>query len=194
MAKSYGGNKVVTPNVSKKDKSRNGYNNELSSGNYDRSRSYFSEVGGGYVLFHKGHNVDKNEIEAARIMADNGYAVELTPESGVKFMKKINGKEKYVDGKVSSIEYEQSTPHPTRLDQEGLTRSVNNALEHAKSKGAEVALIYDKFNSYHRGDIDRGIKRFESNNPSYRFKAIVTVNTRREVYEWLHDTPAMKKK
>ena len=164
----------------------------MSTGFYDKSRSYFSEVGGGSVLFHKGHNVDTYEIEAANIMADNGYSVELTPESGVSYSRVVNGKLRYVDGKISSIEYEQATPHPSNTSQDGLAKSVNKALEHAKSKNADIAVIYDRFNSYHRGDIDRGIKRFEELNPYYRFKAIVTVNTRREVHEWLHDTPSKK--
>ena len=186
MAKNSGSTKRVAPNTMSKDESRDAFSSALGSGNYDISRSYFSEEGNGSVLFHKGHNIVDSEIEAAKIMADNGYDVQLTPENDRRYVKIVKGKDKYVEGTVSAIEFEQATPNPTNRTVEGRTRSVNKALEHAMGKEADIALIYDKYNSFHREDIDRGIKRFEKLN-KHRFKAILTVNTRREVHEWWHN-------
>ena len=53
-------------------------------------------------------------------------------------------------------------------------------------KNADVALIYDKYGSFHRNNIAEGIKEYESKN-KHRFVAIITVNSKKEVNEWQHD-------
>lgn len=156
----------------------------MTRSDIDTVHSYFSEKTGAYVIAYKGRNVNTADVEqeAAKILADNGYVVEMTPESGDLYITNyVKGKSKYADGKISSILYEQKTPRPTTDD---LASSVNNALEHAMSKKADVAVIYDKYASYHRNNIGDGIERF-SKNHAYKFKGIITINARGEIHEWM---------
>ena len=189
MSKSYGGTRVVTPTTKNKAAAKSDYKKALSGGKFDKDLSYFSEKTGASALYMHGHNYHETEIEAAKILADNGYNVVLTPENHNAYISKIDkkGNPKFVDGTVSLYTYEQSTPLPSNKTQEGLAKSINNTIQHARDKNAQIAVIYDKYNSYHREDINRGMKMFESKN-KYRVKAVLTINTKGEVHEWLHDT------
>ena len=65
---------------------------------------------------------------------------------------------------------------------------MNKALEHAKKKGFDVAVIYDKGGVFHRSDIQAGISSYESfKGNSHRFKAILAIDKTKNVYEWTHD-------
>lgn len=158
----------------------------LATGKYDIEKSYLSDSGA-YVLFENGHNYQSEEVEAAKAMADSGIIVKLTPENDISFASAVDprGNPKYTDGKLSVHTYEQRTPN--RINERGADHTVNSALRHAASKNADVAVIYDKSGILHRGDIQNGIKRYESYpNNRHRFKAIVVVNQQGKVYEWQH--------
>nr|DAG36488.1 MAG TPA: hypothetical protein [Caudoviricetes sp.] len=187
MAKGSGGTRVVKPHNGTFEQARRKYLNALSDSRYVPSRSYLSPSGGS-LLFEKGHNVVKEEIEAGRLMADKGYEVVLTPEGGTDTIRKVTkrGSEKFPDGTIDFISYEQKTPNPAKTDATSRAKNVNNALEHAMKKGADVAFIYDKHGVLHREDIDSGIHIFENRMP-YRFKAILTLNAHGDVHEWYHD-------
>lgn len=120
-------------------------------------------------------------------MADAGIMVTLTPENDIAYASTFDpkGNPKYTDGKLSVHTYEQRTPN--KLNNRGADHTINSALRHAASKNADIAVIYDKSGLFHRGDINNGIKRYESYaNNKHRFKAIIVVNQRGEVYEWNH--------
>ncbi|MCM1337719.1 MAG: hypothetical protein NC187_08195 [Candidatus Amulumruptor caecigallinarius] len=186
-SKSYGGFSVIS---TVKDGSYAQHAAEfraaLATGKYDVEHSYMSDSGA-YVLFEKGHNFQAEEVEAAKVMADSGIIVKLTPENDISFAsaKDPKGNPKYTDGKLSVHTYEQRTPN--KINERGADHTVNSALRHAASKNADVAVIYDKSGLLHRGDIQRGIQRYESYHQNkHRFKAVVVVSQQGKVYEWQH--------
>jgi hypothetical protein len=167
MAKTSGGNRALTKGSREYRKRQTEVVTMLASGEY--SSVTMSEKGGGFVAIEKSSKRHKpEEIEAATILADKGYKVKLKNEAGTATTP---------DGELFSISFEQRTP---------TSSSVNKALEHAKKKGADIALIYDKNHIYHRADIDSGIKEYESLN-NYRFKQIIVVTKDRKVHRHRHN-------
>ena len=129
--------------------------------------------GGGYVAIEESKMSHKaEEIEAAWILADKGYKVILKDEAG---------QVRTPDGYIFTAAFEQRTP-----DTEGY-RGFVKALEHAKSKGAEIALIYDKHHVYHRATIQQGLREYERFN-SYRFKRVMIISNDGKLHKWAHDT------
>lgn len=159
----------------------------LATGKYDIENSYLSDSGA-YVLFEKNHTYHIEEIEAAKAMAEHGIIVTMGREGNPADATAVNAKGdfKFSEGTltVERLSYEQSTRESLTTKAE---RSVKKALEHAKSKGSSVAVIYDRGGVFHRGDIQAGIKSYESfKNNAHRFKAILVIDKNRNVYEWSH--------
>ncbi|MDE5786344.1 MAG: hypothetical protein K2H98_07410 [Duncaniella sp.] len=159
----------------------------LATGEYDIHSSYLSDTGA-YVLFEKGHEYHTEEIEAAKAMADHGIIVVMGKEGDPARATSIgkDGRPKFSEGTLSieKLTYEQSTRDTLTTKAE---RSVKKALEHAKTKGSSVAVIYDRGGVFHRDDIRNGIKQYESfKNNSHRFKAILVIDKNHNVYEWNH--------
>ena len=67
-----------------------------------------------------------------------------------------------------------------------LRKAVNKALEHAKKKEADIAVIYDKHRTYNRSEIEAGIKRYEGLN-KYRFKKIIVIGSSGNVHVHTHN-------
>ena len=128
---------------------------------------------GGYVAIEVSTRAHKaEEIEAARILADKGYKVILKDEAG---------DESTVDGYVFALSYEQRTPT-------GSGRwNCGNALAHARSKRADVALIYDKYHKYHKETVRQGIIDYERLYPDWRFRFILVISSEGAVHRWKHD-------
>lgn len=159
----------------------------LASGKYDIDKSFMTDSGA-YVLFEKGHEYHIEEIEAAQAMANHGINVIMENEGDPSRATAIdaNNNFKFSEGVLSieKLSYEQSTRESLTTTAE---RSVKKALEHAKSKGSSVAVIYDRGGVFHRGDIQAGIKKYESfRTNSHRFKAILVIDQHGNVYEWGH--------
>lgn len=111
---------------------------------------------GGYLAIEKSNSQHKiEEIEAGKILADNGYKVILTSEDG----HKATG-----DGTLFSIGYEQRTPT------KGTAHGVLKAIEHARikvmkgAKEVKIPVIYDKKRLYNKTMIEEGIKLYERIN------------------------------
>lgn len=163
------------------------YRAALATGKYDIENSYLSDSGA-YVLFEKNHIYHIEEIEAAKAMADHGIIVTMGREGNPSDATAINAKGdfKFSEGTLSveRLSYEQSTRENLTTKAE---RSVKKALEHAKSKGSSVAVIYDRGGVFHRENIRDGIRSYESfKNNSHRFNAILVIDKNRNVYEWKH--------
>lgn len=159
----------------------------LATGKYDIDKSYLDESGA-YVLFEKGHTYHIEEIEAAQAMARHGINVIMENEGDPSRATAIdvNNNYKFSEGVLSieRLSYEQSTRENLTTTAE---RSVKKALEHAKTKGSSVAVIYDRGGVLHRNDIQSGITKYESfKNNSHRFKAILVIDQHGNVYEWHH--------
>lgn len=146
------------------------YRSMMLSGAY--SDGYFSEEGSGYYVVERSTFRHKaEELEAAKHLADSGYSVTLANEAG-------NGiGVKSPDGKVFKATFEQRTPNGG---------SVRSCLNHARSKTADIALIYDRNKNYHRADIERGIKDFEEHS-TYRFKRIIIIEKNGKIHTHKHN-------
>lgn len=131
--------------------------------------------GGGWFAVEKSPARHKQEeLEAARILADKGYKVTLKDEAiGLHGVKTP-------DGYLFNASFEQRTP------QVGGTKSFSNSLEHAKSKKADIAIVYDRNKVYDRNDVENGIKRYERYN-DYRFKQIIVVSANGHVHRHKHN-------
>ncbi len=128
--------------------------------------------GTGWVAIEKSKAKHKpEEIEAARHLADKGYKVTLGDESGSVTVP---------DGRLFSATFEQKTPEARGI------KGVNKALEHAKKKRTDVAVIYDKHRIYSRQQMEDGIKHYEPHN-KFRFKKIIVVGASGNVHVHTHN-------
>lgn len=146
----------------------------------DTSQSYFFKQSGGYVIAMKEDKRKQRsaeELEVAYAMADAGYVVMLTPEGGVKFRsgKTNKGDYVYADGLINGNSYEQKTPSPQSSEKTNLINSVDNAIQHARDKNAQIPSIYDRYGRFHKEHIEAGLQQFEDNS-TYKFKAILVVD------------------
>lgn len=128
--------------------------------------------GGGWLAIEKSTARHKpEELEAARILADNGYKVTLKNESG---------QVRTPDGYLFTASFEQRTPTKDGAN------TIRNALFHARNKGAEVAVIYSKNHAFTRGSVENGIKLYEQSH-DYRFKRIIVVADNGNVHRYRHN-------
>lgn len=186
--KSYGGFSVIS---TVKDGSYAQYAAEfraaLATGKYDVEKSYLSD-NGAYVLYENGHKFHKDEIEAAKAMADSGIIVKLGNESDTAkaTSRTQKGNPKFSEGTIliDKISYEQSSPSG---ESKSASHAVHKSLEHAKKKGSSVAVIYDKKGLMHETDVKNGILAYESHRTNTkRFKAILVIDKNGGVHEWTH--------
>ena len=172
MAKTSGG--VRTLKTGSKEYNLRKLEAERMKKSGDYSEVYFSEKGGGYYAVEKSPmKHTKEELEAARFLAEKGYKVVLIDEAGSSIK---------VDGKIFSFTYEQRTP------KEGTAENFRNALIHAKEKGADMALVYMKHNKHTIQSVKSGIKLFENNAKNkYRFKQIIVLTKDGRIHKHKHD-------
>lgn len=169
MAKDYGGDRMVEQYAQPYADVKKKVEDMKASGKYDTVEMTSN---GGIFAIEKGKARHKpEEIEAGRHMANAGYQVTLKDETGVT---------KTPDGHIYSFSFEQRTPTTKGA------RSVMKALEHAKSKPADIAVIYDKHYVYHRQTIEQGLSLYEQFN-NYRFKRIIVISKSGQVYEHSHN-------
>ena len=167
MAKTSGGNRALKKDSREYRKRQIEVVTMLASGKY--SSVTMSDKTGGYVAIEKSSQRHKpEEIEAATHLANKGYKVILKDEAG---------QVKTPDGYLFTASFEQRTPIQT---------SVNRALEHARDKRVDVALIYDKNHIYHRADIDKGLIKYEHYN-KYRFKQIIVISKDGKIHRHKHN-------
>lgn len=166
---------------------RREFHEAMETGKYDICLSKLLD--GVPLLCEKGRKTSSEEYEAAEAMARDGISVVLTAEYGARNATGISskGQLKFPDGRLSRqrLSYEQRTP--TKVHDKGAYVTINKALEHAKQKNVDVAVIYDKYGLFHRGDISAGIKTYEcfkTNN--HRFKAIIVIDKNGGVHEHGH--------
>lgn len=128
--------------------------------------------GGGYVAIEKSPARHKpEELEAAHILADKGYKVVLKNESG---------QVRTPDGRIFSASFEQRTPTKDGAN------TIRNALDHARTKRADVALIYSKGGVFTRQSVEKGIGLYEDAH-GYRFKRIIIVADNGHIHRYKHD-------
>ena len=188
-SKASGNTRAVTPTKQAIAKSRSEYSEEMKKGLYDETLSKFDIESGGYLFYYKGRKFDKDEYDAAMIATNGGYQMIVTPEGGAEFiLSAYKGKNKYGDGKVAMFSYEQSTPAPKGKSSEELDKAIDGAVNHAKVKGASVALIYDKNGTFHRENVKAGIERYMEFNKKSKHQSVKWVlmidGIGKKPYEW----------
>ena len=76
-------------------------------------------------------------------------------------------------GKLFSASYEQKTPEGS---------PIKKALDHALEKNADIAVIFDKHNLYHKEEIYKGISDFEKYNNGHKFKNILVIERNGKIH------------
>lgn len=148
-------------NAEERRKNRLAYESATRSSKYVAEHCYYSTMGGGNVLFMRGRNHDPDEVTVAKVFADSGYNVLMTPENGGIWISKRNrfGRLKYADGILNGRKYEQRT---IAGEIENPVQKVNNILNHCLDKGVRIAVGYDKSNQLSRESVRQGIEKFTS--------------------------------
>lgn len=140
--KQHGTTKSITPNTKAIKASNAKYIKALESGLYDKELSFFDKNTGGYLLYSKNRKMDNMEYNAATFMAVKGKQITMTPEGGEGYELIIaNGKPKYGDGRIGITSYEQRSPKAA--NEATARKTVENAINHARKKGATIAVLFD---------------------------------------------------
>lgn len=171
MAKTTGGVRTFKQGTSTYSIRQVEVENMMASGIYS---SVEMTEGGGYLAIEKSPmKHTSEEIEAGKILASKGYKVILKDEAN-------SDNRNTIDGYVFSTSYEQRTPTKDN------TNTIKNALKHARSKRAEIAVLYSKYHLFSRESVEEGIKLWEEKS-TYRFKKIIVVADNGNVHIHKHN-------
>lgn len=179
MSKPQGSTRMLKPTKAAISQSKKEYNSQLVLTTTDAGNSYFSEKSGGYLIAMKGHNLSSLEAEAGKYLADFGLQVHLTPEGAGheiyathSYVKDGKTHYKFPEGKINMFTFEQKAPSKI---ESSIERSVRQAILHANSKHADIAVIYDKHNLFDRNDIENGMKLYQSKFKKWETKGVKAV-------------------
>ena len=184
--KQHGTTKNVTSNTKAIKASSAKYIKALESGLYDKELSFFDKNTGGYLLYSKNRKMDNMEYNAATFMTMKGKQITMTPE-GVEGYELIvsNGKTKYGDGRIGITSYEQRSPKAA--NEATARKTVENAINHARKKGATIAVLFDYSRSFKVQDIKHGAEHYERNHTETKYqsvKSFIVVSGSGNIHEW----------
>lgn len=112
-------------------------------------RSYFDEVGGGFVLIHQQHNLNDSESFVAEVLAKMGKRVTLLSEQAAEGVRTPDAE---IDGEICEFkELTNSTKNIRYRIQEGISR--------AKNQGAAAVIIHINRETYEFWKINDGIRK-----------------------------------
>lgn len=184
--KQHGTTKNVTPNTKAIKASSAKYIKALESGLYDKELSFFDKNTGGYLLYSKNRKMDNMEYNASTFMAVKGKQITMTPEGEEGYELIIaNGKPKYGDGRIGITSYEQRSPKAA--NEATARKTVENAINHARKKGATIAVLFDYSRSFKVQDIKHGAEHYERNHTETKYqsvKSFIVVSGSGNIHEW----------
>lgn len=184
--KQHGTTKNVTPNTKAIKASSARYIKALESGLYDKELLFFDKNTGGYLLYSKNRKMDNMEYNAATFMAAKGKQITMTPEGEEGYELIIaNGKPKYGDGRIGITSYEQRSPKAA--NEATARKTVENAINHARKKGATIAVLFDYSRSFKVQDIKHGAEHYERNHAETKYqsvKSFIVVSGSGNIHEW----------
>ena len=184
--KQHGTTKNVTPNTKAIKASSAKYIKALESGLYDKELSFFDKNTGGYLLYSKNRKMDNMEYNAATFMAVKGKQITMTPEGEEGYELIIaNCKPKYGDGRIGITSYEQRSPKAA--NEATARKTVENAINHARKKGATIAVLFDYSRSFKVQDIKHGAEHYERNHTETKYqsvKSFIVVSGSGNIHEW----------
>lgn len=170
MAKTSGG--VLTLKTGSREYNKRLKEVEELRANGKYSSVIFSENGGGYVAIEKSKaRRDNNELAASKVLADNGYKV---------ILKNEEGEIRTPDGYIFSTSFEQRTPTKDGAN------TIRNALNHARQKRANIAVIYSKEHIFTRQSVEQGLRLYEDAH-RYRFNQILIVADNGRIHKHKHN-------
>ena len=184
--KQHGTTKSITPNTKAIKASNAKYIKALESGLYDKELSFFDKNTGGYLLYSKNRKMDNMEYNAATFMAVKGKQITMTQEGGEGYELIItNGKPKYGDGRIGITSYEQRSPKAA--NEATARKTVENAINHARKKGATIAVLFDYSRSFNVQEIKHGAEHYERNHAETKYqsvKSFIVVSGSGNIHEW----------
>ena len=184
--KQHGTTKSITQNTKAIKASNAKYIKAIESGLYDKELSFFDKNTGGYLLYSKNRKMDNMEYNAATFMAVKGKQITMTPEGGEGYELIIaNGKPKYGDGRIGITSYEQRSPKAA--NEATARKTVENAINHARKKGATIAVLFDYSRSFKAQDIKHGAEHYERNHTETKYqsvKSFIVVSGSGNIHEW----------
>lgn len=136
-------------------KRRSEYDSLMSSGDYNKRKSYFDKSGGFYV-WHKDHKANqdsKSERFAAKTLAQHGYKVYLDKEKSNK--NKLSTKDGYIYKSPMDIK---------KIGKAG-NNTIKTQLERATKQGARTAVLVQSSKKVTRQYVDSQIKLFKEKSP-----------------------------
>ena len=184
--KQHGTTKSITPNTKAIKASNAKYIKALESGLYDKELSFFDKNTGGYILYSKNRKMDNMEYNAATFMTMKVKQITMTPEGGEGYELIIaNGKPKYGDGRIGITSYEQRSPKAA--NEATARKTVENAINHARKKGATIAVLFDYSRLFKVQDIKHGAEHYERNHAETKYqsvKSFIVVSGSGNIHEW----------
>ena len=184
--KQHGTTKSITQNTKAIKASNAKYIKAIESGLYDKELSFFDKNTGGYLLYSKNRKMDNMEYNAATFMAVKGKQITMTPEGGEGYELIIaNWKPKYGDGRIGITSYEQRSPKAA--NEATARKTVENAINHARKKGATIAVLFDYSRSFKAQDIKHGAEHYERNHTETKYqsvKSFIVVSGSGNIHEW----------
>lgn len=182
MAKASGGTRMIKPIPVSTKTLHDIFKEQLSTGVYDRNKSFVDDVNGAYYLQAKGREPDENEKLAAMYFVQRGISVAITPEGDMRYANamKPDGTPKFADGLLSIHVYEQKT---IEKDAEKIVANYKKGIQHAVDKKAEIAFIFDRYGKGHRNQVEQAMREYKPPAWGKLPKIVVVMNKDGDYFE-----------
>ena len=119
---------------------------------YDRKNSYFDKSGG-FMVVHNQHNINADELDAGRKLAQKGYKI-------------------YLDSERSTISYEGKrdgriyrSPMDMKAVGQAGANTIKTAMERAAKQGAETVVLIQRAKAMTPTYIQNQIQLFREKSP-----------------------------
>lgn len=129
------------------------FNQLMSSGDYDKANSYY-DPSGGFMVVHKDHNINADELDAGKKLARKGYKVYLDSERSTI----TGGKTK--DGRL------YKSPMDIKAINTAGNNTIKNAMEKASRQGAETVILVQRTTAMTRKYVDEQVDNFKKLSPA----------------------------
>ena len=93
---------------------------------------------------------------------------------------KPGGVPKYADGEAALFTFEQKTIEKSASN---IENNYRRGIEHAVEKGAEIALIFDRYGLGHREQVERAMMNYDVPKWGKLPKAVIVISKEGNVYE-----------
>lgn len=182
MAKASGNTKIVKPYPLSYGTLNALYHDRLNVGMPNMTNSFISEALNAFYIEDSRRIPDENEKLAAMHLVGASISVEMTPEGIIAYATafKPDGTAKYSDGKAALYTFEQKT---VEKDATNMVVNYRNGIKHAVEKGADIALIFDRYGLGHREQVETAMREYKLPRWGKLPKAVIVISREGGVYE-----------